>query len=206
MLVHASCGEAPDGGAVELSWALREHSQGFVGCEVDGNRAGAHDNDVMFIELEWTVERDGVVEVGSDTWPCNNNDERHGVTEFEVPEGDASLAVFPKCSDGQRAAAATYRAPAPIRRGVKRGEIVTLGALVIEIERDFTSVGEPPVRIPGICCTLDATQDSTSPCYEPTFEPATAATSGARPALAPILRKQSASEQKLRTHVESGSR
>ncbi len=171
---------------------------GFVGCEVGSNRAGEHDNDIMFIELEWSVEREGVVEVGSDTWPCNNNDERHGVTEFVVPEGEASLAIYPKCFDGQRAAAPTYRAPAPIRRQVHRGEIVTLGAVVIEIERDFISAGDPPVMIPGICCSLEATQDSTSPCYEPTFVPALTA--------GPDIAKQSASEQKLRPHVESGSR
>lgn len=140
ILVHASCGAAPEGGAVELSWALRDQTNGFVGCG-DRDVALPQYGKVIYIRLDWSVERsDGTVEQGSDSWPCNNNDERHGVTEFEVPTGIANLTVTPLCNRGEDGAdvaadPVSYRVPPPIRRQVKRGEIVTLGAVVLEIDQ-----------------------------------------------------------------------
>jgi hypothetical protein len=135
---------APEGGAVELSWALRDQTNGFVAC---GNREAdpLEYGKVIYMRLDWSVEKsDGsggtVTETSFDSWPCNNNDERHGVTEFEVPTGLANLTVTPLCNrreDGADVAAdpISYRAPPPIRREVKRGEIVTLGAVVVEIDQ-----------------------------------------------------------------------
>lgn len=140
MLVHASCGAAPEGGAVELSWALRDQTNGFVGCGDRDDEVPQYSK-VIYIRLDWSVVRaDGTVEQGADSWPCNNNDERHGVTEFEVPTGTANLTITPLCNrreDGADVAAdpVSYRAPPPIRRVVKRGEIVTLGAVVLEIDQ-----------------------------------------------------------------------
>ncbi len=132
------CSKAPQGGAVELSWALRDHTDGFVGC---GETA------IAFMRLSWSVvprssSGDGAEDggpiplAGSDFWPCNNNDERHGVTGFEVPEGDAMFALSPECEANDPAVTAHYRAPPPIPRRVTLGEIVTLGALVIEIDKE----------------------------------------------------------------------
>jgi hypothetical protein len=132
-----ACGQAPQGGAVELSWALRDHTQGFVGCG---------DTAIAYMRLSWTVSGDELpVEdggpvlprYGSDSWPCNNNDERHGVTGFVVPEGEAMFTVSPECALNEPAMVAHFRAPPPIPRKVTLGEIVTLGALVIEIDKDL---------------------------------------------------------------------
>jgi hypothetical protein len=123
--VHG-CGDSPRGGAVELSWALRDRSKGFVACDSPAN---PNDSNVTHIRLDWKV---GEL-TGSSRWPCDNNGERRGVTLFEVPVGTASLAISPECSDGP-ADPASYAAPPPIIRQVELGGIVTLGAVVIQIE------------------------------------------------------------------------
>lgn len=121
--VHG-CGDAPSGGAVELSWALRDRTRGFVACTVANIRK---------IRLDWTV---GELR-GFDTWPCDNNGVRQGVTGFQVPVGDASLAISPECADGP-ASPDSYEAPAPIVRHIELGGIVTLGAVVLAIELEET--------------------------------------------------------------------
>lgn len=145
---------------MELSWALRDHTDGFVSCTIGANDG---DGDIAFIRLDWTVKNPGADDVsGFDFWPCNNNDERHGATEFEVPEGQASLTITPRCAGNVAAHPATFRAPAPIIRTVKRGEIVTLGAVVIEIERELITLpGDPSVEISGIC--RDSATSSSTP-------------------------------------------
>jgi hypothetical protein len=58
----------------------------------------------------------------------------NGVTNFEVPPGDALLYVAPICEDeaGQfEAGACTYTAPAPVVRTMVAGQTVELGALEI---------------------------------------------------------------------------
>lgn len=137
LALTGACGKAPQGGAVELSWALRDQTEGFVGCG---------DTAIAYMRLSWSVTSpDGIPvddagpelpRLGSDFWPCNNNDERHGVTGFEVPEGEAMFTVTPECAFNEPALASHFRAPPPIPRNVVLGEIVTLGALVIEIDKD----------------------------------------------------------------------
>jgi hypothetical protein len=122
MSVHA-CGGGPQGGAVELSWALRDRTRGFVSCT---------DARLKTIRLDWTVGE----ERGFDSWPCDNNGERRGVTGFDVPVGTVSLTISPECSGGERAAETSYDVPPPIVRKVELGGIVTLGAVVIDVELD----------------------------------------------------------------------
>lgn len=122
---------------MELSWALRDHTEGFVGCG---------DTAIAFMRLSWIVSSPSGAPVedggpalpllGSDFWPCNNNDERHGVTGFEVPEGEVMFTVSPECAANEPAMPEHFRAPPPIPRNVTLGEIVTLGALVIEIDKN----------------------------------------------------------------------
>lgn len=118
LAVHG-CTPSPQGGAVELSWALRDREKGFVNC------ATAR---VATIRLRW-----GEDEALSDTWPCNNQGEQRGVTGFDVPAGRASLTISPECATGP-ADPADYEAPPPIVRTFERGGIVTLGAMVIEVD------------------------------------------------------------------------
>jgi hypothetical protein len=119
LAVHG-CGAAPEGGAVELSWALRDRTLGFVSCTVAN---------IQRIRLDWQVGD----AIGFDTWPCDNNGVRQGVTAFTVPVGTASLSILPECPDGP-ADSNTYEVPAPVQRQVELGGIVTLGAVVVAIE------------------------------------------------------------------------
>jgi hypothetical protein len=122
--------EDVNGGAVELSWKLRPASSSledkFVKC--DPGRDGT--NPVTDMRLDWEV-RDlaGVVHVGSDSWACTDN---HGVTGFELPEGDALLRVTPLCAGGE-ADPASYIAPAAEQRRVIVGDTISLGAVVIVV-------------------------------------------------------------------------
>jgi hypothetical protein len=125
MNVHG-CSDSPRGGAIELSWALRDRITGFKSCAAVN---------LPTIRLDWTVADQS----GFDTWPCDNRGERRGVTSFDVPVGTASLAISPSCASTADAnpppeAAETYEAPAPIVRRVELGGIVALGAVVIELE------------------------------------------------------------------------
>lgn len=118
LAVHG-CAASPEGGAVELSWALRDRELGFVNCE----RAN-----VTTIRLAWEGTSSGF-----DTWPCNNQGEQRGVTGFNVPVGRVSLTISPECATGP-ADPAAYEAPPPIVRTLELGGIATLGAVVIEVD------------------------------------------------------------------------
>jgi hypothetical protein len=118
-----------NGGAVELSWKLRPASSSlpdkFVGCESGLEGTGA----VTLIRLDWEVE--GLS--GSRAWRC---DDSHGVTGFELPEGEALLSITPECASGP-AAPATYIVPAPERRQVILGNTVSLGAVEVIVQVSY---------------------------------------------------------------------
>lgn len=121
LLVHGC--DAVNGGAVELSWKLRPASSSledkFVDC--DSGRDGT--GPVIDMRLDWEVGD----QAGAVRWPCDSN---HGVTGFELPEGDALLTVTPLCDKG-RADPASYIAPAAEQRRVIVGNTVSLGAIEI---------------------------------------------------------------------------
>ena len=129
LLVHG-CADV-DGGAVELSWKLRPASSSledkFVDCEP--NKLGT--GEVAGIRLDWEVlDRAKVVHTGSKPWKCTEN---HGVTGFDLPEGDALLRVTPVCAGGQDANRASYIAPAAEQRRVIPGDTISLGAVEIVV-------------------------------------------------------------------------
>jgi hypothetical protein len=120
-----------DGGAVELSWELRAKSgsaQTFLDCEVlDGDGLPLPGTGpVTEIRLDWDV--DGAL--GSRSWRCNDD---HGVTGFELPEGQALLRVSPVCASGA-ALPSTYTAPAPEQRTVIAGNTISLGGVELLLE------------------------------------------------------------------------
>ena len=129
--------QAVDGGAVELSWKLRPASSSlpdkFVNCdsELDGTRP------VTEIQLDWEIQ-DGSGRTGSQSWRCSDN---HGVTGFDLPEGDALLYVTPRCAEGH-ASTLTYTAPAPEQRHVIPGDTVSLGA--VELVLQVSYCGQQP--------------------------------------------------------------
>ena len=136
LAVHGGC-VAVDGGAVELSWKLRPASSSlpdkFVGCESGEPGTGA----VTEIQLDWEIE-DGSGRVGSQAWRCSDN---HGVTGFDLPEGDALLFITPRCEGGP-ANPATYTAPAAQQRNVIPGDTVSLGA--VELVLQVSYCGQQP--------------------------------------------------------------
>ena len=78
------------------------------------------------MRLMWDVG--GVT--GSDAWQCEDN---RAVTGFDLPAGEASLWVVPECAGGP-AATATYEAPAPVVRTLIVGEVVSLNAVVVQVQ------------------------------------------------------------------------
>lgn len=124
-----------DGGAVELSWKLRPASSSlpdkFVEC--DSGRDGTRP--VTRIRLDWEMVGGGS---GFASWRCDDN---HGVTGFDLPEGDALLSITPECAEGG-ANPATYTAPAPEQRQVILGDTVSLGA--VELVLQVSYCGQQP--------------------------------------------------------------
>jgi hypothetical protein len=125
--------ENVNGGAVELSWKLRPASSSleekFVGCAPrrPEERTGA----VTHMRLDWEVRvPQAGVHTGSWKWPCTDN---HGVTGFDLPEGDAFLTVTPLCGEDP-ADAASYIAPAAEQRLVIVGDTISLGAVEIVVK------------------------------------------------------------------------
>lgn len=114
---------------MELSWKLRPASSSlpdkFVDCESGFPDTGP----VTRIRLDWQV-RD---RSGFESWRCDDN---HGVTGFDLPEGEALLSVTPECANGP-ADPATYIAPAPERRQVILGDTVSLGAVEVVVHVSY---------------------------------------------------------------------
>ncbi|MBA3453450.1 MAG: hypothetical protein H0T42_10195 [Deltaproteobacteria bacterium] len=136
LAVHGGC-VAVDGGAVELSWKLRPASSSlpdkFVGCTSGEPGTGP----VTEIQLDWQME-DGSGRVGSQAWRCDDN---HGVTGFDLPEGNALLLITPRCETGP-ASPAAYTAPAAQQRNVIPGDTVSLGA--VELVLQVSYCGQQP--------------------------------------------------------------
>ncbi len=129
------------GGAVELSWKLRPASSSledkFVGCTP--GRFGT--NPVTRMRLDWEVRDQAGVRTGSDDWACTDN---HGVTGFDLPEGDALLRVTPLCAEGE-ADPASYIAPAAEQRRVIAGDTISLGAVEIIVVVTICNETQPCV-------------------------------------------------------------
>jgi hypothetical protein len=124
LVVHASCTDV-SGGAVELSWLLRPSNGDENACENDQSCCQA--SRVERMRLVWEV--DGTT--GFDSWPCADN---RAVTGFDVPPGQAQLSVVPECAGGVLAQPALYEAPAPVVRTLITGEVVSLNAVLVQVQ------------------------------------------------------------------------
>ncbi|WP_428264404.1 hypothetical protein [Haliangium sp.] len=124
-----------DGGAVELSWTLRDFSGdpireedcgGDIRCVCEATRIG-------WIRLHWQIEGEGTGERAADgfwDFVCEDN---RGATNFSVPPGRQLLWIAPICSDGSLPDSG-YEAPPPILRVVDLGAVATLDALLIAVD------------------------------------------------------------------------
>jgi hypothetical protein len=118
-----------NGGAVELSWALRD----FEGKDV-GDCMGARLDEVAVC---WQLVEDGSSSVGamcdadrSAAFACA---EENGVSRFEIVPGSNAFWIEPRCTDGDPPDLGTYEVPPPIVRTVEDGRIVTLNSLLIVV-------------------------------------------------------------------------
>ncbi len=126
-----------DGGAVELSWRLRD----FTGEKEPDNmctltRVGAIricwlplDTDAGLPDApQCTIERlDGGFKELYRDFDCTA---KRGVTRFEVPPGANAFFVQPVCANG-KAPTGPYQVPPPIVRQVDSGAVVTLNQLLV---------------------------------------------------------------------------
>jgi hypothetical protein len=115
--VHAGC-EQVDGGAVEVSWSLYDQNGSTTNCGEFG---------VEEMVIEWEVVGDGSFHF---SFECGNY---HGVTDFQVPAGEAALWLHPRCH-GVDATQGTFSAPPPIVRTITAGEVVTLDTQLIQLD------------------------------------------------------------------------
>jgi hypothetical protein len=123
-----------DGGAVELSWALRSAS-GATADFLDCPGTVLPSVPVKAIRLDWEV---GSV-ASSTSWSCEDG---HGVTGFDLPEGQALLSVKPVCLDGS-VATTGFTAPAPELRRVNVGNTISLGAVELVLQVTACSTQHP---------------------------------------------------------------
>jgi hypothetical protein len=142
-LVFACACTRVDGGAVELSWKLRPASgpasdpnNPFLNCDIGLPMTGP----VSEIEIAWSP---CAGDRCTARWECTQN---HGVTGFDLDEGDTLLTITPVCADGP-AAQASYVPATPIERSVVTGNIVNLGA--VELVLQVSSCD--PTTHPCIC-------------------------------------------------------
>jgi hypothetical protein len=117
------------GGAVELNWKLRAlagSDETFLDCTI-ALEPTKQVVEVARIQLELQVG----TQRGLRSWPC---DDDHGVTKFELEEGQALLHVSPICANGLVAEPSTFASPAPEQREVIVGNIVSLNAIELLLE------------------------------------------------------------------------
>lgn len=122
-----------DGGAVELSWSLRD----FEGAKNDCAQSGITEIRVCWLPLadggtsgppECAIQRtDGGLRQLFRSFDCV---EKRGVTRFEVPPGPNAFFVQPICSGGDEPTG-PYQVPSPIVRTVESGQVVTLDQVLI---------------------------------------------------------------------------
>ena len=118
-----------DGGAVELSWSLRD----FDGQAVEA----CGDARIAEVEICWqpvagdTPSIDVACRPGQrESFPCA---EENGVSGFTIPPGPTAFWAHPICRGGEPADEETFQAPAPIVRTVHEGRIVTLNSLLLVV-------------------------------------------------------------------------
>jgi hypothetical protein len=118
-----------DGGAVELSWDIRQADGMALDGACDASR-------IAQVGLCARACEDGA---GSGVcqgelvcpkaqWSCDNYS---GATEFDLPEGPTELFIEAYCEDGSRAQG--VQVPAPIVRNISKGRVSQLNALLITL-------------------------------------------------------------------------
>ena len=128
-LVLAGC-VAVDGGAVELSWDIRQADGMALDDACDASRiaqvglcARRCDDDAVPAGV-----CQGALVCPKAQWSCGDFS---GATEFDLPEGPTELFIEAYCQDGSRAQG--VQVPAPIVRSISKGRVSQLNALLITL-------------------------------------------------------------------------
>ena len=123
-----------DGGAVELSWSIRNLDGESAGCDLESSDGADDFADIADIRICWEPVLDDGELIGacdpvlSTRFDCLSG---RGVTGFEIAEGKTALWIEPVCEVTDVTPTGQYEVPAPIVRDVTSGQVVTLNALLI---------------------------------------------------------------------------
>lgn len=135
-----------EGGAVELSWSIRDFDDNKVEC-------GAAD--IESIRICWQA-----VSAGTPlecrlfhSFDCLAS---RGVSEFEIDEGETAFFVQPRCNVGgtELVPIGDYEVPSPIVREVAVGKVVTLNQLLVLVTSPAScnpSNDRGPTEVPCTC-------------------------------------------------------
>lgn len=125
------------GGAVELSWDLRDQDGEPVDCapaRVETMRVCwvPVPPDAGSVITECTVVRTeaGFAELSRE-FDCEVS---RGVTKFELSSGANAIFVRPVCDGEEFPDPSTYQVPPPIVREVRKGEVVTLNQILVVVD------------------------------------------------------------------------
>jgi hypothetical protein len=123
-----------DGGAVELSWSIRNFDGESASCDLRIS-GGENFADIADVRICWEpVPEEGELDqvcdpVSSTRFRCR---EGHGVTDFGIEEGPTAIWIEPVCEGtGVVPPPDKYQVPAPIVRNITSGGVATLNALLI---------------------------------------------------------------------------
>jgi hypothetical protein len=119
VLALQSCVDV-NGGAVELSWAIRRENGTPGSCAEAG---------VARIQL--CARQEGQPDAPCapvDEWPCETY---RGTTRFDIPPGRYAFSIVPICRSGAESPHPNTRVPAPIVRDITEGDVAELDALLI---------------------------------------------------------------------------
>ena len=122
LIPQAACVDV-NGGAVELSWDIRETSGDSCDCDEAG---------IDTVQLVCADITDPTIPCTRASvlrpWPCTDGT---GATRFEIPEGDWQLFIDVTCRPG---ASCLPRVPDPIVRTIESGRVAELNALLILVD------------------------------------------------------------------------
>jgi hypothetical protein len=131
VLVSTACVQV-EGGAVELSWCLRD----FQGAKNDCAQSRIEQIRVCWVPVTdggagppvCTIQRtDAGLRELFDLFECSD---KRGVTRFQVPTGANAFFVQPICIGGGEPTG-PFQVPSPIVRTVESGQVVTLNQVLI---------------------------------------------------------------------------
>lgn len=111
-----------DGGAVEVSWVIRDAHQRGQSC----SQAGIHQ-----VRVEVIQQTDGGVvnlctarRIGKCTFSCKDG---NGATPFRIPSGSYYFGLMPLDSEGNEMSPGLVQVPVMARRSIDDGQMLDLG-------------------------------------------------------------------------------